>query len=408
MKKICIISQSHVCRNPRVWKEAICLDKAGYEVYIYTTIYSASLLAEDQSLLEGSNVSLKVVVDLTKRGLISFFLKAIRKGAEWVVKTFNLQIPDSLGYGYGVYLKELKRLNADLYIAHQEMPTVLGISLLRKGFNVAFDLEDWYSKDLLPEARKKRPLELLEKCEKEALNSGAYVVTTSNAMAQALSNFYNVGKPHVIYNTFPLAESLNSPTNERTDYTKKSLIWFSQTIGSGRGLEILLEALKFVEIPLELHLRGNVDENYKQFLLSKLTSLERHELYFHSLVSNQLLIACISQHDVGLALELDETESRNFTVTNKILQYLLAGIPVIATKTKGQEEVAQNSLGSILLFDGNDPQQLADKLNQILTNELLLMELKVKAMEAYKANFNWESQEIKLIKLVKEALHDSN
>ncbi|MCF8294760.1 MAG: hypothetical protein K9I34_01750, partial [Bacteroidales bacterium] len=52
MKKIGILTQSHLCRNPRVVKEANTLAAAGYDVHILTTFTSAELLQEDLTLID--------------------------------------------------------------------------------------------------------------------------------------------------------------------------------------------------------------------------------------------------------------------------------------------------------------------------------------------------------------------
>ena len=44
------------------------------------------------------------------------------------------------------------------------------------------------------------------------------------------------------------------------------LLWFSRTIGPDRGIEFLLKALLIYEIPVELHLLGEMTAGYQEFL----------------------------------------------------------------------------------------------------------------------------------------------
>jgi len=48
------------------------------------------------------------------------------------------------------------------------------------------------------------------------------------------------------------------------------------------------------------------------------------------------LLSRIAEHDIGFAGEMPHCRSRDLTVTNKILQYLLAGLAVVASGTAGQ------------------------------------------------------------------------
>src|SRR5437868_12041914 len=42
--------------------------------------------------------------------------------------------------------------------------------------------------------------------------------------------------------------------------------WFSQTIGPGRGLEMLLKCLPYIKVPSEIHLRGGYPSSAQQWL----------------------------------------------------------------------------------------------------------------------------------------------
>ena len=64
-----------------------------------------------------------------------------------------------------------------------------------EGKKVAFDIEDWYSHDLLPEARASRPLALLRKLEKKALCNGVFSITTSESATVNLTSSKS-GRPN--------------------------------------------------------------------------------------------------------------------------------------------------------------------------------------------------------------------
>src|SRR6185312_14794280 len=205
---ICIITQSHLCRNPRVLKEATTLAKIGYKVQVLISIFSPELLEQDRLSIKGYNISLVPVSDLTKRNFHSLHSRALHKMGRLIVKYLKFETPLALGYSYPEYLRKCLSVGADLYICHQELATYIGTSLIKKGFKVAFDFEDWYSEDLLPDARAQRPIQLLKKCESTALKRGIFSITTSMVLAKKLAQSYSCPLPQVIYNVFPLERAL--------------------------------------------------------------------------------------------------------------------------------------------------------------------------------------------------------
>jgi glycosyltransferase involved in cell wall biosynthesis len=396
-KLICIISQSHICRNPRVLKEAITLAGANYAVQIITNSIAADLHREDLSLIKNHpNISLSIISDLYQSG--AFTDRLSYKLGRLLNKYLNIETSLSLGYGARRYYKIGKAINADLYICHQELGTYIGTKLIANGYKVAFDFEDWYSEDLLPAARKERPINLLRKIESIALKTGVFCITTSNALANKLSKKYICIKPLVIYNAFTTRPDLTG-RKKTFDQTLK-LFWFSQTIGSGRGLEQFIGLSHALKKSFEIHLLGNITEHYRDKLNSLLP--KQHQLYYHDLVPDYELADKIAQFDIGLALELDTPKSRNYTITNKFFQYIQAGLPVITSETDGQNEGFDGFKPGIKIAQ-NPPDDEISALEAWLNHPLELQSARNRAIEAA-GFYNWEKESGKLLALVNKTL----
>jgi len=394
MVSVCILSQSHLCRNPRVWKEAKLLSENGYTVTILTAIYSDRLLKEDEILLAGSGINYRFYSDTRTNSLKALKVRLIRKSAVFLQMKFKWESVFSLGYAPRELTSQIIRESAGLYIAHQELATVVA-SRLAGSFPIAFDLEDWYSEDLLPHARRQRPIGLLKQAESAALKNGAYTSTTSNALARRLSAVYGGAAPKVIYNVFPLQEKL---LTAKKDYHKTlKICWFSQTIGEGRGLEEFLTFAALLRTGLEFNLMGNIDDCYRNTLVRLLPP--QHTLVFHQLVSNLELPDKIGTFDIGLALEKTTPASRDLTVTNKFFQYLQAGLPVISTATTGQEEVFSRFRPGYLLSDFNAAPQHAPALDSWLQDPAALSDARERSVRAARF-YCWENEAKKMTALV--------
>ena len=75
------------------------------------------------------------------------------------------------------------------------------------------------------------------------------------------------------------------------------------------------------------------------------------------------LLSFISQFQIGLAIEENINDNKTLTISNKILQYLQAGLFVLASDTKGQTEVADFFPSTVIIVDINKPVQLVNAIN---------------------------------------------
>jgi hypothetical protein len=278
--------------------------------------------------------------------------------------------------------------------------------LLHEGRAVGVDVEDWFSKDLPLEARKLRPVRLLHKLEHKLLTSGRYASCPSHAMSEALALEFKCPQPTVIYNAFPWSEreSMDGLLKDRRDRQHPSIHWFSQTLGHGRGLEDLIAALPLLKHEAEIHLRGKPVSGFENWLAHRLPEAWLGRIKIHGLMSNEELLSRIAEHDIGFAGETPSIRSRNLTVTNKILYYLLAGLAVVASETAGQHEVAEQAPGSVFLYPSGDAPALAARLDALLGSADVLKRAKMGALAVAQRTFCWERQEQALLGSINRAL----
>ncbi len=400
-KKVCLISDHHICTNPRLWKEAKSLVAEGYEVSILTLFTSKQQLERDQPILDAiGNPSYKAVLNLIPgeaSSVTRFYYRFRRKIALLFKKYFKADSPYLLGYAPDKLIQAAKEEKADLYITHIDCAQYVGMRLVQAGKKVGFDIEDWYSKDYLGPTR---PVKLLETIEQFALTNGAYCSVPSKSMAKAIVSYYHVNSsPIVIYNGFPQSESIGTSVSKVN--SKPSILWFSQTIGPDRGIETIVEALKEVAIPVVLKLIGDHDDD----IVKRYTNLFPYELGHELIISGQIpaskLQEEIAKHDIGLAIENNFPDNKDTTVSNKILQYVQAGIKIIATSTKGQMEVAERFPGLIEVVAPGDAKATAMAVVHLLGKG---DSVHANAQSVFREVFSWEAQERKLLSKIKEIL----
>jgi glycosyltransferase involved in cell wall biosynthesis len=322
-----------------------------------------------------------------------------------LIRTLGVESHWQLGAGTEL-LRHAKKAQADYYIAHLEPAAWVGAQLLSAGLQVGVDMEDWYSEDLLPEARKSRPIRLLREVEHKLLTDGAHATCPSAAMSRVLREEFGCAAPLTVYNVdlWGGRETIDGLSLDRISRTRPSIHWFSQTLGRGRGLEDLLAALPLVKYEAEVHLRGHPADGFLKWLALAVPEKWRGRIFVHGLVSENELLSRVAEHDIGFAGEMKYCRSRDLTVTNKILQYLLAGLAVLASDTTGQREVATQAPGAVSLYASGDFVALAAHVNALLASPEHLSGAKTAALRAAERTFCWERQEKKVVEAVSHAL----
>jgi len=394
--KICIITHTHLSRNPRVVKEALALARAGYYVHILNSIYSKSIAEDDARLLLGEPIKITHVSDLSTKNWTTFLDRLTKKIGSLVVNFFGIETRFALGYAPLRYLKLSKAIEADLYICHQELPLYIGKLLLKKGFKVGFDLEDWHSENLSDKRRSLGTNKLLKELEKTALTEGTYCTTTSESLASQLAKQYDCTMPEVLYNSFDFDTETLKKQNKVHETLK--LVWFSLNIGPGRGLEEIIVVLKKIPVALELHLIGEVEEPFKDLLK---TIADAHvNLIFYELISTEKIGQLLSSFDIGLAIELHQPKNREYTITNKLFQYIQSGLPIIATNTAGQQEVFNKFQPGIMIdFAKINYLELEQYLTQLKSCKKI--HDRVNKMACY---YDWKKQVPQFLKIIENAL----
>jgi hypothetical protein len=406
-KKVVLLTGNPLCHNPRVLKEAEALAAEGHSVEILGSGAIAGYWQRDKKLAAGKK---------WKPTGVGSDLGAAEKNISRAKRYLGNQAGRWLGWESrwqlepmaGLIWKEATKRNADLYIAHSEAGMWAAEQLRKEGKKVGVDMEDWFSEDLLPEARRDRPIRLLKKLEKNLLCHGVHSTCTSEAMADALVKAYGCRRPTVIRNVFPLKDReqldgkwkdrpgmakwmpRNGPEAARPKEAPVSIHWFSQTIGPGRGLETLFQALDGQEGNWELHLRGNL-KGYEKWLEQVCPTLVQKRLKVHELVENEELLSRIAEHDIGFCGEPNQPPNKDLTISNKFFHYLLAGLAVVASDTVGQMEGASEAKGVVRVFKfGNEP-ELRARMAELIRDRTLLGKKQSSSWDAG-TKLSWENE----------------
>jgi glycosyltransferase involved in cell wall biosynthesis len=297
-------------------------------------------------------------------------------------------------------LPELRRIAAsepaDWFIAHaQGALPVAAWAARRWEARLGFDCEDLLSQSASD------PVEIVKAIETTYVPRCSYVSVPSEAMGRKFNELYGV-IPVVLRNVFPLnlADGMLPPL-KRARHPKLRLHWFSQTIGSGRGIEDAIQALEFLGGEVELHLRGSLSYTYRS-QLNRLASRcgVSSQLFTYTQVDHDELIRTMSDFDIGLALERPGDLNGGLTISNKIFSYLLAGLPVVATETPGQMEALSAVPAVTASYTAGDFRALANRIERWSHDPEALQAAQQSAWDLARETCCWEREAQKFLGLL--------
>ncbi|MCS3657970.1 glycosyltransferase involved in cell wall biosynthesis [Salinibacter ruber] len=409
-------------QNPRLLKEADTLNEAGYEVRVVAPNKDEEKADLDREIVrERSWLLDSLSVQRETRGgegHWTWLRAALRQRCcQYLFQAFPRRFvgQNIVDRAYSRYLDELvSKANAqaaDLYIAHnlQALP-VAARAASKYEVKLGFDAEDFHRGMLTDKASLRH--HLTEEIESQYIPRCDYVTAASDGIADAYAEALDIERPTTILNVFPRSEREGHTPTDELEQEKPagtySLYWYSQVIGPDRGLQDALRALPQLDERVHISLRGEWMDGFREEFRQLARSLDvAHRVHHLPLVPPEQLIERASQHDVGLALEQADTRNRQICVSNKLLAYLLAGLPVVATDTVGQRGICEDLPQATRLCPIGDPEALAGAVQSLLRDEASLEKAKQAAYRAGEERFCWEKQKPRFIETIRHVLTES-
>jgi glycosyltransferase involved in cell wall biosynthesis len=262
-----------------------------------------------------------------------------------------------------------------IYDAHE-------ISTDREGYKAIRGIVGWIEKKLMPKA--------------------AGTITTTDARAKFFARAYHIGRPLVLQNR-PRLVNVEGSNRIREELALKEswpIVVYQGGLQPGRGLPRLVEAAALVPEAYFVFIGGGRQAGELHQLAAKLGLNER--VHFISTVPLAELLSYTASADIGVQ-PIENTCLNHFTTdSNKLFEYVIAGLPVVASQLPEISKVVRkHDLG--LLVPPGDTLALADAILTLVQNKNLRQQYHVHAEQAGQS-LNWETQEKSLLDLYAKVL----
>ena len=352
----------------RVFRQASTLAREGHRVSVVSTVFS------DQPLQGWEGIELHLIPFERSTSLRLAYPAFWRQAAQ-----------------------RLKALRADAYQAHDlDALWPAGRAARQRDVPLVYDSHEfWVEQSSLVNRRLIRGF--WGQLERRLIGRAARVMTVSASIARSLEQTYGIEEV-VLLRNLPLYREPVASDRIRQELdigADRPIVLYQGGFLTANGLEhqiaaaAHLEGAAFVLLgdgPMEAQLKAQVRHG----------GLE-DKVYFIDRVPFQELHAYTCSADLGLCLIQGTGKSFYYSLPNKLFEYLIAGLPVLASDFPDMGRLVREE-GVGRTADPSDPEAIAQELMALTGDPQLRQRYGQAAREAAK-RYNWEREAGKLIEL---------
>lgn len=270
---------------------------------------------------------------------------------------------------------------ASVVHAHDLDSLAAGYVLARGwGARLVYDAHELYSEFEPAPPRAARAI--LSRLERSLARRADAVVTVSDAIADELRHRFGV-EPIVVLNAPPL-----DPREPSEPPPGPLRVVYQGAFGPGRPLTDLLAGISDTpNVRLTLRVSRMSAAEVRAAIPNELAD----RIEPADAVAPAEVVAALHGHHVGLLFDRPSTRNAELSSPNKLFEYLMAGLAVVAPRLPGLAWIEEQRVG--LCFDAGSPAAMAAAVNRLDSDRQLLEELRVNARRAAVERYNAEAQD---------------
>lgn len=406
--KVLLIASAEICHQPRLIKAGDFFASKGWEVTVFNPVTGLAEASLYQDFKERKNWAY-IENDISKkdtRSKINWLLCSIINKLS--VFLFSIGIPLLNPYFANKGLVTAKiRGRYDLVIVNliDNLPFAFKLKKNKKTRAIIYDSQEYFKGQFADELAHKAQISWISKNENKFIGKVDLTTTTTEALREQLVNEYKL-MPSKVLRVRNVPSTLPSPPANRTlPENFLNCIWhgFRISISNERGVGLLLDAVSSCDFPVTLTLQGQISsleyENIQKYIEAK----KMHgKIQVRPPADPEKIVQSLCGFDVGLLGEIPTNMNQRLTSSNKLFEFIAAGLMVVGPDLNGiAETFDEYQIG--LLYEPGNVADLIDKLRQINATPQLLEECKSNAIRAFAESANWEADYEKVFTLLQDS-----
>jgi len=359
--KVCHMTSAHASTDIRIFhKECVTLANAGFEVSLVVS-------NTKEEVLDGVQI---ISATVNQSGRISRMLKTAK----------------------AVYKKALS-LDADIYHFHDPELLRFALRLKRKGKTVIYDAHEDVPRQILgkhwiPNLFRKMISSSFELYENSIAKKLSFIVVSTPTIEQ---RFTKINPQSAAICNYPiLQENVEIPYWE----SRKNEICYVGGITVIRGVKEIVESISKVH-NVKLHLAGLYSPESLKLELMQLDGWNKVNDYGY--VGRSKIVEILNQSKVGMVTLYPQVNYLD-SLPIKMFEYMLAGLPVIASNFPLWKEIIDSS-NCGLTIDPKNPSEIANAIQYLLENDEIAQQMGKNGRKAILEKYNWEAEGLKLIEI---------
>ena len=371
--KICILVSNSLKKDPRVIKQIKTAKDIGYDVF-FIGFKDAFY---DKKFLDSVGCDILIVKTYVGK-LNSVFKQLIRKFHHFFYPIkYIIQINPNIIHANDIdtliqaYIASKFTQSKVIYDSHEICAENIGVA------NKFF---------------QKKIMIFLEKIIVRRISA---MISVSNSSADYFSKLYKIKKPIVITNV-PYKFKLNH-VNQRS--TNNFEVLYQGLMIEGRGYEEFVESGKYVFEDIKLVIRGYgfIEEKLNNLIIKN--NLQ-NIVEFAKPVEIKDIIQTSSKSHLGVVLTQPVNINFQLTISNKIFEYIHAGLPVLMSDIPEHRYLNEKFKFGIII-NNFSAENIAKEINDLSKDTFRYNELRTNAINAAEI-LNWENESKKLIQAYKK------
>jgi glycosyltransferase involved in cell wall biosynthesis len=216
----------------------------------------------------------------------------------------------------------------------------------------------------------------------------------SYTVCQSLASYYNQ-KYDISMKVVRNAPMRKESVQWIPDINKKNIVLYQGSVNIGRGIDLVIKAMKFLE-NVEFWVIGSGDVLNEMKDIARVKGVS-DKVKFMGRIPFSDLVHYTHQAMVGISIEENRGLNYYYALPNKVFDYIHSGVPVLGSNLPEIASIIKNH-GVGRIIENREPEHIASEIRAMMSDQESRKQW-LKNLDKAKRELHWENEENILMEL---------